>query len=257
VPYIGLAFLVGMLLNKYLNSSQSTLIKAIPFVIGIIFGIITFQRTKVWKDGDTLWSDVIKHYPSAATPRANHANYLKAIATLPENRSRQNELLQLALNESSEAIKLKPTHVNALENRQNIYVLLNKDSLALADAEMLLRLQPQNSHALFTKGVVYTKFNKPDSALIYFDKSLLIKPDAHNVLNYRGSLLFNNFQRYNEAINDFSKAIAISPQGEYFYHRSLCYYKLGDVAKAQADAMTAIQRGYPVQDSYKSTLQIK
>jgi tetratricopeptide (TPR) repeat protein len=257
IPYIGLAFLAGMSLNKYLNSSQAIFIKAIPFAIGIIFGIISFQRTKVWKDSDTLWSNVIKHYPNAATPRASRANYLKTIAMLPENKARQNELLQAALMESSEAIRLKPGHVNAYENRQNIYLLLNKDSLALADADMLLRLQPQNSHAFFTKGVAYSKLNKLDSSLMSFDQSLLINPNAHNVLNYRGSLLFNSFQRYNEAINDFSKAIAISPQAEYFYHRSLCYYKLGDVAKAQADAMIAIQKGYPVPDSYRSMLQIK
>src|SRR5678809_396341 len=70
IPYIGLSFLLGMWLNKYLESTSATFIKAIPFIIGIIFGFISFQRTKVWKDGDTLWSDVVKHYPDAATPRS-------------------------------------------------------------------------------------------------------------------------------------------------------------------------------------------
>ena len=255
VPYIGLAFLTGMLLNNSLNTTRASFIKAIPFTIGIIFGIVSFQRTKIWKNGDTLWSDVIKHYPGAATPRADHGSYLKSLALEPGNISRKNELLQLALNEFNEAIKLKPTHINAIENRQNIYLLLNKDSLAIADADMLLRLQPQNSHAYFTKGVTYMRLNKTDSALASFDKSLSIDPQAHNVLNYRGSLLFNNFQRYNEAITDFTKAIDISPQGEYFYHRSLCYYKLGDITKARADALMATQKGFVLPDSYKSALQ--
>jgi len=255
VPYLGLAFLTGMLLNNYLNTSRASFIKAIPFIIGIIFGVISFQRTKVWKDSDTLWSDVIKHYPDAATPRANHGSYLKALALKPENISKKNELLQLALADFDEAIKLKPTHINAIENRQNVYLLLNRDTLAIADADMLLRLQPQNSRAYYTKGVVYMRLNKTDSALAAFDKSLSIDPNAHNVLNYRGSLLFNNLQRYNEAIIDFSKAIAISPQGEYFYHRSLCYYKLGDIAKARADALMATQKGFVLPDSYKSAIQ--
>src|SRR6187200_247909 len=75
VPYIGLSFLTGMWLNKYLDSRSGSFIKAISFVIGIIFGFISFQRTKVWKDGDTLWADVVNHYPYAATPRSNHADY--------------------------------------------------------------------------------------------------------------------------------------------------------------------------------------
>jgi len=255
VPYIGLSFLAGMLLNKYLNTTKAALIKASPFIIGIIFGIISFQRTKVWKDGDTLWSDVVRKYPDAATPRANHANYLKTMALMPEIKSRQNELLLHALNEASEAIKLKPTHVNAYENRQNIYLLLNKDSLALSDANMLLQLQPQNSRSYFTKAVIYVRFNKPDSALVNFDKSLAINPAADNALNNRGSLLFNSFQQYNDAITDFSKAIELNPLGEYYYHRSLCYYKLGDVAKAKADALTAAQKGFVIPDSYKNILQ--
>ncbi len=257
IPYIGLAFLAGMLLNKYLNTSRAAMVKAVPFVIGIIFGIISFQRTKVWKDGDTLWTDVIRHYPDAATPRSNHANYLKAMAARPENQAQQTELLQRALDESSVAIKLKPTHANAYENRQNIYLLLKKDSLAIADADMLLRLDPQNSHAYYTKGVVYMRSNRPDSALANFDKSLAINPNADNVLNNRGSLLYNGFQRYNEALDDFTKAIAINPQGEYFYHRSLCYYKLGDVARARADALIAEQKGIILPDSYKPILQSK
>jgi hypothetical protein len=83
VPYIGLSFLGGMWLNKYLDSRSGSFIKAIPFIIGIIFGFISFQRTKVWKDGDTLWADVVKHYPDAATPRSNHADYLRKMAGLP------------------------------------------------------------------------------------------------------------------------------------------------------------------------------
>jgi hypothetical protein len=61
VPYIGLSFLTGMWLEKYLITSSNMFIKAVPFGIAIVFGIISFQRTKVWKDGDTLWADVIRN----------------------------------------------------------------------------------------------------------------------------------------------------------------------------------------------------
>src|SRR6478735_8553476 len=103
VPYIGLSFLAGIWLNKYFDSKSASFIKAIPFIIGIIFGFISFQRTKVWKDGDTLWSDVVKHYPDAATPRSNYADYLRKMAALPSYRSQRDELLHKALEESSMA----------------------------------------------------------------------------------------------------------------------------------------------------------
>ena len=256
IPYIGLAFLAGMWLNKYLDSRSALFIKAIPFIIGIIFGFISFQRTKVWKDGDTLWSDVVKHYPDVATPRSNHADYLRKMAGLLANKSQADELLRRALEESSMAIKLKPTHIKAYVNRQNIYLVLGKDSLAMADAETLLKLQPSNSQAFYTKGFAYMRFDRDDSSLFWFNKSIETDPTADFVLNSRGTLLFNKFKRYNEAIADFTRAIELNPKGEYFYNRSNCYFRMGDVIKAKSDALTAMEKGFIIPDAYKSSLQL-
>ena len=256
VPYIGLSFLVGMWLNKYLNSISGTFIKAIPFAIAFVFGFISFQRTKVWKDGDTLWADVVKHYPNEATPRSNHADYLRKMAALPEYKSQSEELMRKALDESSMAIKLKPTHIKAYVNRENIYLILGKDSLAMADAETLLKLEPSNSQAFYTKGFAYMRFDRADSSLFWFNKSIETDPNADFVLNSRGTLLFNKFQRYNEAIADFTRAIQLNPQGEYYYNRSNCYFRLGDIAKAKSDALTALQKKFIIPDAYKSSLQL-
>ena len=256
VPYIGLSFLAGMWLEKYLVKSSNTFIKAVPFVVAIAFGIITFQRTKVWKDGDTLWADVIKKYPNAATPRSNHANYLKGLAAKPEYKAQESELLQRALEDCNVAITLKPTHLKAYENRQNIYLILKRDSLAMADANSLLRLQPSNAAAAYTKGFVYMRFNSADSSLFWFNKSIAINPNADWVFNARGSLLFDKFKKYNEALADFAKAIELNPEAEYFYKRSNCYFRLGDIANAKADARIALQKGFMIPDSYKAALQL-
>ncbi|HET6765766.1 MAG TPA: hypothetical protein VFH08_00160, partial [Chitinophagaceae bacterium] len=237
------------------GSSAKKIIRTIPFIVGIVFGFISFQRTKVWKNGDTLWADVIKHYPDAATPRSNHANYLKKMAGMPEYRSRQTELLQEALEDCNIAIKVKPTHLKAYENRQNIYLMLNKDTLAMADADMLLKFEPSNAAAFYTKGFAYMRFKMFDSSLFWFNKSIASNPTADWVLNAKGTLLFN-FKHYNEALTDFTKAIELNPMGEYFYNRSMCYFTLGDVSKAKSDALIAIQKEFNVPATYKSTLQL-
>ena len=254
IPYIGLSFLFGMWLNKYVETKP--IVKAIPLVIAMVFGVITFQRTKVWRDADTLWADVIKQYPTEATPRSNHAAYLKTMASKPEYKARENELLQEALEDCNIAIRSKPTHVKAYENRQNIYLLLKKDSLAMKDADMLLKFQPSNAAAFYTKGFAYMRFNRPDSSLFWFDKSIALNPNADWVLNSRGSLLFNNFKNYSAALTDFTKAIEVNPQGEYFYNRSNCYFRLGNIEKAKSDAAIAIQKGFKIPDIYKTALQL-
>jgi len=256
VPYIGLAFFIGMMLDKYSATINKSLLWGITGTMVLAFGIITFQRTKVWKDSDTLWTNVLKHFPNSSVPRTNRANYLIRISSLPENKTRQNELLQRALEDCNEALKTPLNHAKAYENRQNIYLRLNKDSLALSDANSLIRLEPKNRLGYYTKGAVYQRFNIPDSAILYFDKCLEISPNTDFALNNRGSLLFNYYKKYNEAMADFTKAIQINPQGDYYLNRSYCYYQLGQVDLAKADVRVAIQKNITIPDNYKQLLKL-
>src|SRR4030095_6030765 len=164
------------------------------------FGVITFQRTKVWNNSNTLWTDVIKRFPGAPVPRTNRANYLISSFAGVKDKARQNEMLQTALQDCNEALKTNANHAKGYENRQNIYLRLKKDTLALADANSLIRLEPGNRLGYYTKGVAYQRFNIPDSAIIYFDKCLELSPNTDFALNNRGSLLFNYYKKYKEAM---------------------------------------------------------
>jgi len=256
VPYIGMAFFIGMLLDKYSARNNRSLIWGIAGAVVLVFGIMTFQRTKVWKDSDTLWTNVIEHFPNSSVPRTNRANYLIRISSAPENRGRQNELLQRALEDCNEALKTPLNHAKVYENRQNIYLRLNKDSLALSDASALIRLEPTNRLGYYTKGAVYQRFNIPDSAIVYFNKCLEISPNTDFALNNRGSLLFNYYKKYNEALADFTKAIQLNPQGDYYLNRSYCYYQLGQVDLAKADVRVAIQKNIAIPENYKQLLKL-
>jgi tetratricopeptide (TPR) repeat protein len=256
VPYIGMAFFIGMMFDKYSVTINKSLLWGIPGAVVLAFGIITFQRTKVWKDSDTLWTNVLKHFPHSSVPRTNRANYLVRISSLPENKGRQNELLQRALEDCNEALKLPLNHAKAYENRQNIYLRLNKDSLALSDASSLIKLEPGNRLGYYSKGVAYQRLNMPDSALKYFNKCLEINPNTDFALNNRGSVLFNYYKKYNEAMADFTKAIQINPQGDYYLNRSYCYYQLGQIDLAKADVRVAVQKNITIPDNYKQLLKL-
>jgi len=256
VPYIGMAFLIGMILDKYSTSTNRPLVWGIPAVVLLVFGVITFQRTKVWKDSDTLWTDVLKLYPDAPVPRTNRANYLIHISPNAGSKEKERELLDRALEDCTIALKAKSNHAKGYENRQNIYLRINKDTLALADANSLIRLEPKNRLGYYTKGVVYQRFNMPDSAMIYFNKCLELSPNTDFALNNRGSLLFNYYKKYKEAMADFTKAIQINPQGDYYLNRSYCYYQLGQVELAKADVRIAIQKNIAIPDNYRQLLKL-
>jgi tetratricopeptide (TPR) repeat protein len=67
----------------------------------------------------------------------------------------------------------------------------------------------------------------------------------------------NSFQKYDEALAAFNKAISIQPVNYYFLNRSICYFKMKDTAKAREDALRAQQLGTVVTDAYKASLQLK
>jgi len=256
VPYIGMAFFIGMMLDKYSATINRSLLWGIVGAVVLVFGVVTFQRTKVWKDSDSLWTNVIEHFPNSSVPRTNRANYLIRISSAPENKGRQNELLQRALEDCNEALKTPINHAKAYENRQNIYLRLNKDSLALSDASALIRVEPSNRLGYYTKGAVYQRFNMPDSAIFYFNKCLELSPNTDFALNNRGSILFNYYKKYNEALADFTKAIQINPQGDYYLNRSYCYYQLGQLELAKADVRVAMQKNIVIPDNYKQLLKL-
>ena len=82
VPYIGLAFMFTMLASEYLKEKRLVPAIAGAVVIFSLFGFLTFKRTQVWKDSDSLWTDVIDHYPDASLPRAERAQSNSSKATM-------------------------------------------------------------------------------------------------------------------------------------------------------------------------------
>jgi len=254
VPYIGLSFIVGIFFDRYSKSK-------LPFwltagAVTLIFGIITFQRTKVWKDSDSLWSDVIKHYPYSPVPRTNRANYIINRAIDPANKAQKDILFQRALDDCNVAINVKPTHTPGYEDRQFIYYSLNKNKEALADAEQLIKLDPRNKLGYYTRGLINMRLNEPLKALKDFDSCISIKPDYDAALNNRGTVLVNSFQRFAEALIDFNKAISINPDGNYFLNRSVCNYRLGNTPAAKADAVVAAQKGAVIPENLRKLLNL-
>lgn len=257
VPYIGLAFLIGMLAQKYFTVRLKPVLAGGALLMTGVFGFITFERTKVWKDSETLWTDVINRYPHSPVPRTNRANHLLRLAADPAYKERINELLERALEDCNAALKTKPNHAKGYENRQNIYLRQGKFREALADATELIKLEPHNKLGYYTKGYVYLQYNMPDSALKYYSMCIEVSPNTDLALNSRGSLLLNHFKNYREAIADFDKAIRLNPKGDYYLNRSYAYYYLGEFEKARADAIKAREKGITLQEDYKQLIGLQ
>jgi hypothetical protein len=256
VPYIGLAFIMGMFLSRYKGIFAKQITWIIPVLITIIFGIITFQSNRVWKNSSALWSNVIKYYPNSIYARTNRANFSIQSAQTMTDPVKKDSMLKQALEDCDVALKNNPKYILGYQNRINIFLTLKKDQEVLKDAASLSRYDPNNPAAYLAQAIVYSRLNDIENAFNSVNKCISLSPNSDVALNIRGTLLVNNYQKFSDALTDFNNAIKVNPLGVYFLSRSVCHYRLGDLQHAKADAQTALQKGVAIQDSYKKLLNL-
>lgn len=256
VPYIGLSFMLATLVSRIkLVPPKIWLAVATLFIIAM--GIISFERAQVWRNSGTLWTDALKTYPKAPYARTNRANYLSKLALRPDQKPFADSIYKVAFEDCAIALSVRGNHAPAFEYRGLMYLDRQQINEAFADANELIRLKPNYRIGYDIRATCYFKLNEPAKALADYDKCISIKPDDHRSYNNRGTILMNSFQKYNEALNEFNKAISIQPVNYYYLNRSICYYKMNSMAKAREDAITAMQLGTVVTDAYKASLQLK
>ena len=256
VPYIGLSFMLATLVS-HIKLVSPKISLAVAGIFIIVLGIISFQRTQVWRNSGTLWTDALKTYPKAPYARTNRANYLSKLALRPDQKPFADSIYKVAFEDCAIALSMRRNHAPAFEYRGLMYLDRQQFNEAFADANELIRLKPNYRIGYDIRATCYFKFNEPAKALADYDKCISIKSDDHRSYSNRGSILMNSFQKYNEALNEFNKAISIQPVNYYFLNRSICYYKMNNIVKAREDAITAMQLGAVVTDAYKANLQLK
>lgn len=227
VPYIGLAFLVTMIVTRNVSAKRFIPAATGAVVVFSAFGFLSFKRTEVWKDSDSLWTDVINRYPNASLPRADRAQF---------NYSR--------------AITMEPTQAEPFFQRviDDCTVVINHE------ADNAKAKEKDDRSMYYMRGVAFSSLKQYENALADFNACLSINRDDNEALYQRGTLLVNHYKKYAEALADFDRAIQINPQGRYYLNRSICHYKLGELANAVADAQIASQKGVAIPENYRNIL---
>ena len=260
VPYIGLAFIGCMWINNYNKKKATVYGWALPALAAILFSILTFQRTKIWKDSGRLWTDVIRHYPKSPVPRSNRADFLYKQAKEPEFASKANSYFQQALEDCNIAIKGDAGLYQVYLTRGLIFLEFKRYQEALSDGDYLIqsyeRVPDEFSMIYSIRGTAYLNLNNYQQAIADFTTRLRYDPLDDVALNNRGSSYYNGFQKYEEALADFEKAIAIKPLGDYYINRMRCHYKLGHLEQAKSDAIISIEKGMNVPEVYRKQFNL-
>ncbi|MCX6230225.1 MAG: hypothetical protein NTZ33_01660 [Bacteroidetes bacterium] len=168
IPYIGLSFIIGMLIDFYINKKSSmkniayVLISA-SLILTIVFSFNTYERTKLWKNDIILWSNAIHQYPDSR------------LSFIYEKRARkymEKDQYEAALADYKSITVFEPANDNAFERIGSIYGQhLNDIDKAIENLEKAYKVNPKNSSVLTNLGVGFGIKGNFQRSLDYFLKA--------------------------------------------------------------------------------------
>ena len=263
IPLFGIFYLMAEGFSWLWNRFGRRAAISILALFTVFFSITTFLRNRVWKDGITLWADVISKFPKEAIGYNNRggiylgnkqynsalADLNKSIELRPDyaealnNRGvilseykRYNE----AINDLNRAIKLAPNYPEAYNNRGTILLEMKRYQEALHDINKAIELRPRYAQAYYNRGLVFMDEMKYDLAIKDYEKALEIKPDyAEAIINK--AIILKTGNDNEKILADYNKAITASPgEAQLYYNRGVVLMNNNQNIAAIADFNKAI-----------------
>ncbi|MCH8904516.1 MAG: tetratricopeptide repeat protein [Bacteroidetes bacterium] len=220
-------------------------------IIGLVLycSILTYStidRTKVWYDSTTLWTDVVEKFPETF-----YGYYARGKTYYDEKK------FQLSVIDLDKAVQIDPTNLKAHLNRGMAHNELGNYNLAIQSFTSIINLRPDFSKAYFMRGTSYTDNGDYELALEDYYQCVDLDPNSIPA-RFNIAVTLYKMGRYQESIGDFTNMISIlgnTPQSaDLYYHRALGYYKVGYYNEAARDVQTARSMGYQADPKFLTQL---
>lgn len=201
IPYIGLFFIIARFINniienkyKKLTSLKTPVIIALA-VFCIICCYLTAQRSMVWYDSISLWSDAIKKYDKAPKSFNNRG------LTYYEQKE-----YDKALADYNRTIQLRDDYPDAHYNRGVVYFTFKRYDEALEDYTIAIRQAPTFAKAYNNRGNIYHLKGQYKEAIEDYNKALEHSPTFGKVYCDRAGTYYTT-GNYKAAMEDVQKAL--------------------------------------------------
>ena len=283
IAYIGLFIIVAFYMEqlaKRLSDFKVVLLRISQVFYLVILIIITQRQTAIWKNGNSLWSAVIKQYPNdyfaffsradyfvkAGDPEAALTDLNKSVQLYPHFAKSLNQRGQI-FNQKGEiksAIVDFKKAIEADSNMQKPYLNISQvlgNNKRYKEALNYLNLAvvkfPNYSAAFLNKGVIHEKLNQTQAALTCYNKS--IELDRNNGLYYRyRGVFYLSKKEIDLAILDLNKSIKLSKtDGISYFLRAKAFEQKHRYANALKDAQMAKKYGYKLDEEFMAELRLK
>lgn len=267
IPLIGLFYIFAEGWFTYFQKSQKILKILLVLILIFIFSYFSFlsaHRCKVWKNGITLWSDVIKQFPNLAKPYNNrgivyaqNGQYEFALRDLNQSIALNPNLaetynnrgllflsvmnLEQAISDFNQAIKLNRNVAEFYNNRGYTFYVRSDIEKAISDFNQAINLRTNYPEAYLNRGRCYLTQNRLELALSDLSRAIKLNPFLIDAYCLRANA-YTKLKKYPLAIADFSKAIKINPSiAELYNSRGILYCYENKYDSAIADFNRAIE----------------
>jgi tetratricopeptide (TPR) repeat protein len=250
---------------------------ALSFAIVLQLVFLTQGLCIVWKDGVSLWTNVIKYYPG------NDVAY--------NNRGSEYYMLTLhdkAMQDFLTAIQINPQYAAAYSNICNVYFVKNEHDKALFYCSKALEINPiqPNTYAIlgdihwsrdkllsiemYKKSIslssyyyggharlcnAYVSLQKYDEAYPVCSEAIMYNPDDVAFCNNIGNI-YLNARQYNRALSFYLQALSINPQlPEVHNNLAVLYYYLNDYKSSVKHFNAAITLGHKVDPEFQQLIK--
>lgn len=209
-----------LLLERLKEKAMRKVFIAFLVVIPLVFSAATYARNSVWKDGISLWEDVVRKSPNKTRGHYNLGTHYQ-----------DKELIDRAIEQYQITLDIDPEFAEAHDNLGMVFQLKGMSDKAEEHIRMAMRLRPDfktsvvdrtiqyyktvieqdpdNVDAYNNLGYTYFSIGKIDEALKYYHGALRLNSNYSNAY-------FNIGEAY------FSKGM-IDKSIEYY--RSFLYYR--------------------------------
>ena len=126
--------------------------------------------------------------------------------------------------------------------------------LAIEDYSIAVSLRPDYGRSYYNRAITYASAGSYELAIKDYDTAIGLKPDNASAFNNR-ALAHEKLDRHDFAIDDLSQAIRLSPDLAYaYFNRSRNYQAMDDLPRAIDDAQAAVSLR-PDNSDYQAKLE--
>jgi protein O-mannosyl-transferase len=245
LPYVGLFFIVSMALKRWsgdtrTGSGRRIALTVLMAAVCLICASATYSRAKVWKNDDSLATDLLKKNPNDPVILNNKGYVLY-------EQKRYEEAIPLYRH----AIEKDRTYVRAYINLANAYISLNDGANAMAVADTALAHAPGDFYLMMLKAYLESARGERRAAISWYERAVKVRPASHDLYERLASEYYE-VKEYAKSLAMLEACLKLEPSN-YLTLNSKGYVLL--LLKRYSEAMSCFEASIRIKPDYKIALE--